>query len=202
MLKLLCVFVFAAAAVARNFNSVETRVADSVYNRTSERESKHFSVTQESNMPRYFICNCENIDISYESGLKILQNYADYENQFRYILRSQNTAGDNWFFILGIPLVKTWLWGDVSEDISAKYAKISFVQTRSEVNYSDSVKSFVVIDFEKLVLQWNLIKINETTSRFCLTGMVQPQKPVPQWLVRTALKKVVPRTLKNIKKQK
>jgi len=47
-----------------------------------------------------------------------------------------------------------------------------------------------------------LVKIDEKSSRFCLTGAAEPQKPVPEWLVKTALKKVIPRTLKNLKDKK
>jgi hypothetical protein len=197
--SVLCVFVFAAAVFAQNFNTYETKISDSLYQKTTEKESSFFSINQTKSQNRYFICNCENFEISHEKGIKALQNYKNYENQFKYILKSQKTQ-DGWFFVLGISLVKTWLWGNVSEKIDKNFAEISFVQTKSEVNYSDSVKSPILIDFDLLVLQWNLIKINETNSRFCLTGAAQPKKPVPQWLVKTALKKVIPKTLKDLKK--
>jgi hypothetical protein len=200
MIKILLVFVFAVAVSAQNFTENETAISVSLYKKIAEKESKYFSINQIGNVNRYFICNCENFDISYEDGLAVIKNYENYETQFKYIVKSQSTGGSGWFFVLGIALVKTWLWGNVFEKSTEESAEISFVQTKSEINYSDSVKSLAVIDFDKLVLQWNLIKINETNSRFCLTGIAQPQKPVPQWLVKTALKKVVPKTLRNIKK--
>jgi len=48
-------------------------------------------------------------------------------------------------------------------------------------------------------LQWNLLKIDEHNSRFCLTGIAEPTKAVPQWLIRTALRRVIPRTLRDLR---
>lgn len=190
-----------SAVFAQNFTADETKISRDLINAFSENESKYFSVSpiKSAGEKRYFICNCENFEIPYENGLTILQDYNNYENRFRYILKSENTDDKNYFFVLGIAFVKTWLWGSVSENLDKNRAEINFVQTKSEINYSDSVKSMIVIDFDKMVLQWNLVKIDDENSRFCLTGMAEPLKPVPQWLVKTALKKVIPRTLKNLK---
>ncbi|MDR0304065.1 MAG: hypothetical protein LBH98_04750 [Chitinispirillales bacterium] len=192
------VFVFVLSVFAQNFRDNEVKISDSLYQKTVEKESKYFSINQTEAVNRYFVCNCENFEISYENGIKILKDYENYENRFKYILKSQKSR-ESWFFVLGIPLVKTWLWGNVLEKTGETFAEISFVQTKSEINYSDSVKSMAVIEFDKLVLQWNLIKIDEANSRFCLTAAAQPQKPVPQWLIKTALKKIIPKTLRGIK---
>ena len=197
-MKFLSVLAFALPVFAQNFSGGEIKISDSLYRKTSEKESKYFSINQSGGANRYFACNCENFEVSYASGIEILQNYENYEKQFKYILKSQREA-DGFFFILGISLVKTWLWGNVFEKIGEKSAEISFVQTKSEINYSDSVKSAVVIDFSELILRWNLMKIDETNSRFCLTAAATPQKPVPQWLVKAALKKIIPKTLRGIK---
>jgi|GEM_PF-3119150 len=196
-MKFLSVLAFALPVFAQTFHGNEVKISDSLYRKTSEKESKYFSISQIGGANRYFACNCENFEISYKNGIKILQNYENYENQFKYILKSQKEA-DGWFFILGISLVKTWLWGNVFEKIGENSAEISFVQTKSEINYSDSVKSAVVIDFNELILRWNLMKIDETNSRFCLTATATPQKPVPQWLVKAALKKIIPKTLRGL----
>lgn len=198
-MKFLLIFVFALPVLAQNFRGGEVKISDSLYRKTAEKESKYFSINQIGGANRYFVCNCENFEISYEDGIEILQNYENYENRFKYILKSQKTAADGWFFILGISLVKTWLWGNVFENIGENAAEISFVQTKSEINYSDSVKSGFVIDFDELILRWNLMKTDETNSRFCLTAAAVPQKPIPQWLVKTALKKIIPRTLRGLK---
>jgi hypothetical protein len=197
-MKFLSVLIFALPAFAQTFRGDEVKISDSLYRKTTEKESKYFSINQVGNANRYFACNCENFEISYKNGIEILQNYENYEKQFKYILKSQKEA-DGWFFILGISLVKTWLWGNVFEKIDENSAAISFVQTKSEINYSDSVKSAVVIDFDELILRWNLMKIDEKSSRFCLTAAAQPQKPVPQWIVKAALKKIIPKTLRGIK---
>ena len=198
------IFLFSAvfsALFAQNFTPEETKISADLAKKFSEAQSSHYSVSSTANArrSRHFICNCENIEISFEEGLKILQNYEDYENRFRYIVKSENTDENNYFFILGIPLARTWLWGGVYENIGKNEAEISFVQTKSEINYSDSVRSMIVIDFETLVLQWNLTKIDENNSRFCLTGAAEPTRAVPQWLIRTALRKVIPRTLRDLR---
>jgi len=197
-MKFLMVLAFTLPVFAQNFHGGEVKISDSLYRKTAEKESKYFSISQVDGANRYFACNCENFEISYKNGIKILQNYENYENQFKYILKSQKEK-DGWFFILGISIVKTWLWGNVFEKIGENSAEISFVQTKSEINYSDSVKSAAVINFNELVLRWNLTKIDETRSRFCLTASAQPQKPVPQWIVKAALKKIIPKTLRGIK---
>jgi hypothetical protein len=191
-----------SAVFAQNFTAEETKISTNLAKKYYEKESNYFSISpvDSKGKNRYFICNCENIEISYNDGLSILQDYTNYENRFRYIIKSEKTdEKNNYFFILGISFAKTWLWGNVNEKLGNNNAEISFVQTKSEINYSDLVKSIVVIDFEKLVLQWNLVKINEKESRFCLTGIAEPTKPVPQWLVKTALKKIIPRTIRNLK---
>jgi len=197
------IFLFTAAfsaIFAQNFTAEEAKISAEITKRFSEKESGHYSVSPtNTKRNRHFICNCENIEISFEEGLKILQDYTNYENRFRYILRSENTDEDNYFFILGFSLAKTWLWGSVYENIGENEAKINFVQTKSEVNYSDSVRSMIVIDFETLILQWNLTRIDENNSRFCLTGAAVPTRAVPQWLIRTALRKVIPRTLRDLR---
>jgi len=198
MPKIALLFVLTTFAFAE-FKENEIRAADSIHNNIKEKESRHFTTTRQSRgQPRYFVCHCENFDISYTDGLDVLQNYTDYENRFRYILRSQNTDENNWFFVLGINLVRTWLWGAVKEEIADTSAKISFIQSENETNFSDSVKSMVVIDFEELILQWNLLKLSDTSSRFCLTAAAVPNSPVPQWLIRAALRRIIPRTLRAI----
>lgn len=197
------IFLFAATLFAQNFTISETEIYTNLSKNYSysEEQDEYFSITPitSKGKNRYFICECVNLEIPYADGLKILLDYPNYSDRFRYILRSENTNDNNYFFILGIPFAKTWLWGSVGENLGENSSQISFVQTKSAINYSDSVKSLIVIDFDKLVLQWNLTKIDRYNSRFCLTGAAEPQKPVPQWLVKVALKKVIPRTLKNLK---
>jgi hypothetical protein len=184
---------------AENFNTEEIKISNNLTEKIHEKESGFFSITPlSSKKKRYFICKCENFEIPYEKGLGVLLDYSDYENRFRYIAKSQNKGGGYYFFVLGVPLVKSRLWGEIEENLGENRAKISFTQTKKDVNYPDSAKSMITIDFDKFVLQWDLLKIDEKKSRFCLTGAAQPEKDVPQWLIKTAIKKIIPRTLKNI----
>ncbi|MCL2844665.1 MAG: hypothetical protein FWE23_04340 [Chitinivibrionia bacterium] len=198
MPKIALFFVWTTIAFAQ-FNENELRTAASIHQNIDERRSAHFTTTrQRGTQPRYFVCNCENFNITFDKGLAVLQNYTDYENRFQYILRSQNTEENFWFFVLGINFVRTWLWGEVKEEIGEDEAKISFIQSESDINFSDSVKAMMVINFEELILQWNLIRLSDTSSRFCLTAAAVPNSPVPQWLIRAALRRIIPRTLRAI----
>ena len=196
--KIVFFFFFATAAFAQ-FREDELRIADSIHKNIDERRSAHFTTTrQRGAQPRYFVCNCENFNIRFDDGLAVLQDYADYENRFQYILRSQNTDENNWFFILGINLVRTWLWGAVQEEIGETSAKISFVLSENDRSFSDSVSSMIVINFDELIIQWNLIKLSDVSSRFCLTAAATPKSAIPQWLIRAALRRIIPRTLRGI----
>jgi len=200
MLKFLLSAVFFTGVSFAQFRENELRTADSVRQRIDERNSRYFLTKRQAGraQPRYFVCHCENFDISFEDGLEILQDYSDYENRFRYILRSQETRDSYWFFILGINLVRTWLLGNVTEKTGENSAKIAFVQSSNPQGFSDSVNSAIVINFEELILQWDLLRLGESSSRFCLTAAAVPQSAVPQWLIRAALRRIIPRTLRGI----